>query len=59
MKRTRRNHAAGFKAKPALAALRGGDKTTAEPAEQFGVQPNQIIQWKQSRALPVRGNGQR
>ena len=33
MKRTRRNHAPGFKAKVALAAIKG-DKTLAELAEQ-------------------------
>lgn len=34
MKRTRRNHGAGFKAKVALAAVKG-DKTLAELAEQY------------------------
>ena len=46
MKRTRRNHAPGFKAKVALAAIKG-DKTLAELAEQFDVHPNQITDWKQ------------
>ena len=42
MKRPRRNHAATFKAKVALAALRG-DKTLAESAQQYDVHPNQIV----------------
>ena len=46
MRRTRRNHAPGFKAKVALAAIKG-DKTLAELAEQFDVHPNQISEWKQ------------
>ena len=46
MRRTRRNHAPGFKAKVALAAIKG-DKTIAELAEQFDVHPNQISEWKQ------------
>ena len=45
MKRPRRNHASTFKAKVALAALKG-DKTLAELAQQFDVHPNQITQWK-------------
>jgi transposase-like protein len=46
MRRTRRNHAPGFKAKVALAAIRG-DKTLAELAEHFDVHANQISEWKQ------------
>ena len=44
-RRPRRNHSAAFKAKVALAAVRG-EKTLAELAEQFDVQPKQITQWK-------------
>ena len=46
MRRTRRNHAPGFKAKVAIAAIKG-DKTLAELAEHFDVHPNQITDWKQ------------
>jgi transposase len=45
MKRPRRNHSAMFKAKVALAAIRG-DRTLVELAEQFKVHPNQIGQWR-------------
>jgi len=44
-KRPRRNHSAAFKAKVALAAVKG-DKTLAELAQHFDVHPNQITQWK-------------
>ncbi len=45
MRRPRRNHSAGFKAKVALAAVKG-DETLATLAERFDVHPNQITQWK-------------
>lgn len=45
MKRPRRNHSPGFKAKVALDALRG-DKTLAELATKHDVHPNQITAWK-------------
>ena len=44
-RRPRRNHTAAFKAKVALAAIKG-DRTLAQLAEQFDVHPNQITSWK-------------
>ena len=44
-RRPRRNHSPAFKAKVALAAVKG-EKTLAELAQQFDVHPNQITQWK-------------
>ena len=45
MRRPRRNHSAAFKAKVALAAVKG-DHTLVQLAERFDVHPNQITQWK-------------
>ena len=44
-KRTRRNHSPAFKAKVAVAAVKG-EKTLAELAQQFDVHPNQITTWR-------------
>src|SRR5437868_9716797 len=47
-RRARRNHTPAFKAKVALAAVKG-DRTLAQLAEQFDVHPNQITGWKAQR----------
>ena len=44
-RRPRRNHTPAFKAKVALAAIKG-DRTLAEIAEQFDVHANQVTSWK-------------
>ncbi len=44
-RRARRNHSAAFKAKVAIAAIKG-DRTIAQIAEQFDVHPNQVTAWK-------------
>src|SRR5450756_452490 len=44
-RRPRRNHTAVFKAKVALAAIKG-EMTLSELSEQFDVHANQITQWK-------------
>ena len=59
-RRPRRNHTPAFKAKVALAAVKG-DRTLAQLAEQFDVHPNQITAWKaqlEGGAADVFGPGQ-
>lgn len=58
-KRTRRTHSPGFKAKVALAAIKG-EKTLAELAKLHDVHPAQIVAWKaqlQEGAAGVFGPG--
>jgi len=45
LRRPRRNHTPTFKAKVALAAIKG-EKTMAELVQEFDVHTNQIKQWK-------------
>jgi len=45
MRRKRRNHLPGFKAKVALAAIKG-DETLGDLSERFDVHQNQIQDWK-------------
>jgi transposase len=44
-RRPRRNHSPAFKAKVAVAAIRG-EQTLIELAQDFDVHPNQIKQWR-------------
>ena len=58
-KRTRRNHSPAFKAKVALAALKG-ERTIAQLADQFDVHVSQITMWKEqllAGAVDVFGAG--
>jgi transposase len=58
-RRPRRNHTPAFKAKVALAAVKG-DRTVAQLAEHFDVHPNQITAWKaqlEGGACEVFGSG--
>src|SRR5882757_1034868 len=58
-RRSRRNHSPAFKAKVALAAIKG-EKTVSELAQLFDVHANQITQWKsqlQDGAAAVFGSG--
>ena len=47
MKQSRQKHSAAFKAKVALAALKG-DRTVGELAGEYGVHPSQILAWKKA-----------
>jgi transposase-like protein len=53
-RRPRRNHSSAFKAKVALAALKG-ERTLSELAQHFDVHPNQIRQWKDQLLAGVQG----
>jgi len=58
-RRPRRNHTPAFKAKVALAAVKG-DRTLAQLAEHFDVHPNQVTAWKaqlEGGASDVFGSG--
>ena len=44
-RRKRRNHSGAFKAKVAMAAIKG-DRTLSELAQAFDVHANQITQWR-------------
>jgi transposase-like protein len=44
-RRPRRNHSPAFKAKVALAAIKG-ERTIAQLADHFDVHPNQVTTWK-------------
>jgi len=58
-RRSRRNHTPAFKAKVALAAIKG-EMTLGQLAEHFDVHPNQITAWKallQEGAADVFGPG--
>src|SRR3954453_13796949 len=47
VKQSRQKHSAAFKAKVALAALKG-DRTVSELAGEYGVHPSQIHAWKKA-----------
>jgi transposase-like protein len=53
MTRTRRTFSEAFKAKVALAAIRG-EGTIAELASRFGVHPSQVTSWKQQAVEGLR-----
>ena len=53
-RRARRTHSPAFKAKVALAAIKG-EKTLAELAQHYDVHPNQITAWKAQLAEGAAG----
>ena len=53
-RRPRRNHSPAFKAKVALAAVKG-EQTVAELAARYDVHPNQVTQWKTQLLNDVAG----
>jgi transposase-like protein len=58
-RRPRRNHSPAFKAKVAIAAIKG-ERTVAQIADQFDVHPNQVTSWKaqlEGGAVDVFGAG--
>ena len=58
-RRPRRNHSPAFKAKVAIAAIKG-ERTIAQLADQFDVHPNQVTSWKaqlEGGAVDVFGAG--
>ena len=54
MTRKRRVFGAAFKARVALAAVKG-DRTTAQLASQFGVHANQVSAWKKQLLAQAAG----
>lgn len=54
----RRNFSPDFKARVALAAIRG-DGTLAELSMQYNVHPNVIAKWKKQALVVIKGGFQR
>lgn len=55
-RRPRRNHSPAFKAKVAVAAIKG-EKTLVELAQDFDLHPNQIKQWRDQLLEAATGLG--
>ena len=53
-RRKRRNHSPAFKAKVALAAIRG-ERTLAQLSEQYDLHANQIQDWKKKLTVSAEG----